>query len=158
MAKTISGNINGEGSRFGIVVSRFNHLITDRLLEGALDSLVRHNVEDDDIIIVRVPGAFEVPAAAKQLVASGKVDGVITLAAVIRGQTPHFDLVAAEIAKGVAHVSLESDVPVTFGVLTTDTLEQAVERAGTKAGNKGADAAMATMELVQVYKSIGSIG
>jgi 6,7-dimethyl-8-ribityllumazine synthase len=151
---TIEGILSATGLRSALVVSRFNSFITDRLVEGAVDALVRHGASETDITIVRVPGAFELPSAARRLALSGRYDAVICLAAVIRGGTPHFDYVAAEVSKGVAHVSMESSCPVTFGVLTCDSLEQAIERAGTKAGNKGADAAMAAMEMADLFKKL----
>lgn len=154
MVKTIEGRLDGKGIKIGIVQSRFNDFITSRLVDGAVDALVRHGVKDEDITVVKVPGSFEIPFAAKKLAANGKVDAVICIGAVIRGSTPHFDYVAAEVSKGVAHVGLESGVPVLFGVLTTDTLEQAIERAGTKSGNKGWDAAMGAIEMVQVVKGL----
>jgi 6,7-dimethyl-8-ribityllumazine synthase len=150
----IEGQLNAEGVRFAVVVSRFNHLITDRLLEGALDTLSRHGAEDDAITVVRVPGAWEVPAVAARVVEKLDVDAVICIAAVIRGGTPHFDYVAAEVSKGVAQVGMGSEIPVTFGVLTTDSLEQAIERAGTKGGNKGAEAALAAIELARVHQAL----
>jgi 6,7-dimethyl-8-ribityllumazine synthase len=136
------------------VVSRFNEFISRKLLEGALDALGRHGVSPDDVDVAWVPGSFEIPLTAGRLAASGRFDGVICLGAVIRGATPHFDYVAAEVAKGVAHVSLKTGVPVLFGVLTTDTIEQAVERAGTKAGNKGFDAAMAAIEMANLLREL----
>lgn len=154
MPRIIEGNLNAEGRKVAIVASRFNEFITARLIEGALDALTRHGVIDADIAICRVPGAFEIPQAAQRLALSGNYDGVICLGAVIRGSTPHFDYVAAEVSKGVAHINLEAKVPVIFGVLTTDTIEQAVERAGTKAGNKGFDAAMAFIEMADLYTKI----
>ena len=154
MPRIIEGNLNAEGRKVAIVASRFNEFITARLIEGALDALTRHGVKDADVTICRVPGAFEIPQAARRLALSGNYDGVICLGAVIRGSTPHFDYVAAEVSKGVAHVNMEACVPVIFGVLTTDTIEQAVERAGTKAGNKGFDAAMAFIEMADLYTKI----
>lgn len=148
------GKLNGQGMRFALVVGRFNELISTRLYEGALDCLRRHDVADGDIDVAWVPGAFEMPLVAKRLAEAGRYDAVICLGAVIRGGTPHFDYVAAEVAKGVAKVGLDSGVPVVFGVLTTDTIEQAVERAGTKAGNKGWDAAMSAIEMVDLFKKI----
>ena len=144
-----------EGLRFAIVVSRFNDFICSRLVEGAMDALKRHGASDEQVILVKVPGAFEIPLAAKKLAVSGKYDAVICLGAVIRGATPHFDYVAAEVSKGIANVALESNTPVTFGVLTTDNLEQAIERAGSKSGNKGAEAAMAAIEMANLYKELG---
>ncbi len=155
MPKHIEGNLNAAGMKPALVVSRFNSFITERLVEGALDALVRHGANDADITVVRVPGAFEIPLAARLAADSGKYDAVIALGAVIRGSTPHFDYVAAEVSKGLGHLSLEATVPVAFGVLTTDTIEQAIERAGTKAGNKGFDAAMTAIEMVNLVKAIG---
>jgi 6,7-dimethyl-8-ribityllumazine synthase len=146
------------GARFAIVASRFNHFIVDRLVDGALDGLVRHGADAALITLVRVPGAWEVPLIVQRLLRSAKVDAVIALAAVIRGATPHFDHVASAIAKGVASTSLEAKVPVAFGVLTTDTIEQAIERAGTKAGNKGWDAALTAIEMVSLTHSLGGAG
>ena len=147
MAKEISGNLMAEGKKFGLVLSRFNEFISGKLLEGALDALNRHGAKEADIEVVRVPGSFEIPFMAKIMAQSNKYDAVICLGAVIRGATPHFDYIAAEVAKGVAHVSIATGVPTIFGVVTTDTIEQAVERAGTKAGNKGFDAAVAAIEM-----------
>lgn len=155
MPKTIEGQITAEGLRFAIVVSRFNDFISSRLVEGARDALLRHGGNDESIEVVKVPGAFELPAVARRLTQSERFDAVICLGAVIRGATPHFDYVAAEVSKGIAAVSLESRVPVVFGVLTTDSLEQAIERAGSKSGNKGHDAAMAAMEMAGLYSQIG---
>ena len=152
--KIYEGNLIGEGLKFGIVVGRFNEFIGSKLLGGAIDALKRHGVEEEGIEVAWVPGAFEIPLAAKKMSNSEKYDGVITLGAVIRGSTPHFDYVSSEVTKGVAHVSLESNVPVIFGVLTTDTIEQAIERAGTKAGNKGYDAAMTAIEMANLLKQI----
>lgn len=152
MTKTIEGKLEAKGLRFGLIVSRFNSFISDRLVEGALDALVRHGAEEDAIQLVRVPGAFEIPVTAKKLAAAGQLDAIICLGAVIRGATPHFDYVSAEVSKGVAAVSLESGLPVVFGVLTTDTIEQAVERAGTKAGNKGFEAAMGAIEMANLFR------
>ncbi len=154
MPKTLEGKISAEGYRFGLVVSRFNDFISSKLVEGAVDALKRHGAAEDQLLLVKVPGAFEIPLAAKKLAESGKVDAVICLGAVIRGSTPHFDYVAAEVAKGIAVVSLDTRVPVSFGVLTTDNLEQAIERAGTKSGNKGWDAALAAMEMVNLFKQL----
>jgi 6,7-dimethyl-8-ribityllumazine synthase len=152
MPNVLEGRITAEGFRFALVVSRFNDFISSKLVEGALDALKRHGAEDADIALVKVPGAFEIPFTAKKLAAGGGFDAVICLGAVIRGATPHFDYVAAEMSKGIAQVGLEGSVPVTFGVLTTDDLEQAIERAGSKAGNKGWDAAMAAMEMVNLNR------
>ena len=154
MPKFVEGNLDGKGLTFGIVVSRFNSFICERLLEGALDALVRHGVSDADVTIARIPGAFEIPLAAQTMAASQKFDAVICLGAVIRGSTPHFDYVASEVSKGVASVSLQTGVPIAFGVLTTDTIEQAVERAGTKAGNKGFEAAVTAIETIHVLKAL----
>jgi len=154
MPKFIEGNLDAKGLTFGIVVSRFNSFICERLLEGAIDALIRHGANEADITVARIPGAFEIPLAAKTMAASQKFDAVICLGAVIRGSTPHFDYVASEVSKGVASVSLDSGVPVAFGVLTTDTIEQAVERAGTKAGNKGFEAAVTAIETVNVIKAL----
>lgn len=154
MAQVIEGKLTGKGKKVSIIASRFNDFITARLMEGAIDALIRHGIMDKDITIYRVPGAFEIPPVAKRLAESKKTDGVICLGAVIRGSTPHFDYVAAEASKGVAQVSLEAICPVVFGVLTTDTIEQAIERAGTKSGNKGFDAAMALLELMDLYEQI----
>ncbi|MGE5842129.1 MAG: 6,7-dimethyl-8-ribityllumazine synthase [Deltaproteobacteria bacterium] len=154
MAKTLEGKISAEGFRFGLVVSRFNDFISSKLVEGAMDALKRHGAAEEQLLVVKVPGAFEIPLAAKKLAESGKVDAVICLGAVIRGSTPHFDYVAAEVSKGIAVVSLETKIPVAFGVLTTDNLEQAIERAGTKSGNKGWDAALAAMEMVNLFRQL----
>ena len=155
MPNYIEGKLDASGLSFGIVVGRFNSFIAERLLEGALDALVRHGAADAAIDVVRVPGAYEIPLAAQKLAARNKYDAVICLGAVIRGSTPHFDFVANEVAKGIAHVSLETGVPVAFGVLTTDTIEQAVERAGTKAGNKGFDAAVTAIETANLLREMG---
>ena len=152
--KVFEGNFDGKGIKIAIVASRFNEFITKELIGGAEDTLLRHNVNTDDIYLYRVPGAFEIPSVCNKIAESGKYDAVITLGAVKRGSTPHFDYVAAEVSKGVASVSMKYNIPVIFGVLTTDTIEQAVERAGTKAGNKGSDAAMAALEMINLYKGI----
>jgi 6,7-dimethyl-8-ribityllumazine synthase len=152
MPQFFEGKLDAKGHKFGIVVSRFNSFICERLLEGAVDALVRHGADDKNIAVARVPGAFEIPLFAKKMAESGKYDALICLGAVIRGSTPHFDFVASEVSKGVAQVSLASGVPIAFGVLTTDTIEQAVERAGTKAGNKGFDAAVTAIEAVSLLK------
>jgi len=154
MPRTFEGRISAEGFSFAIVVSRFNDFISSKLVEGAIDALKRHGMDSEKLTLVKVPGAFEIPMTAKRLATSGKYDAVICLGAVIRGGTPHFEYVAAEVSKGIASVSLESNIPVTFGVLTTDNLEQAIERAGSKVGNKGWDAAMAAMEMVNLFKEI----
>jgi len=152
--KTIEGRLGAEGLQFAIVASRFNDFIVDRLVGGAVDYLVRHGADKENLILVRVPGAYEMPLAAKRLAQSKRFHGIICLGAVIRGSTPHFDYVAAEVSKGLAQIMLDSGIPVGFGVLTTDTLEQAVERAGSKAGNRGSDAAAATLEMVRVLEQI----
>ena len=154
MPRTLEGKISAEGFRFAIVVSRFNDFISSRLAEGAMDALRRHGAQEEQLTLLKVPGSFEIPLAAKKLAQSGRYDAVICLGAVIRGATPHFEYVAAEVSKGIANVSLETNIPVTFGVLTTDTLEQAIERAGTKSGNKGWDAAMAAMEMVNLFREM----
>lgn len=154
MGKTYEGMLDAKGKKFAIVVSRFNSFICDRLVEGALDCLRRHGAAEADIDLVRVPGAFEIPAAAGRVAGSGRYDAVIALGAVIRGATPHFDYVAAEAAKGIAQVAQNAPCAVSFGVLTCDTIEQAVERAGTKAGNKGADAAAAAMEMANLFGAL----
>ncbi|MBP1919596.1 6,7-dimethyl-8-ribityllumazine synthase [Youngiibacter multivorans] len=148
--KVYEGKLISEGKRYGIVVGRFNEFIGGKLLSGALDGLRRHGVSEEDIEISWVPGAFEIPLIAKKMAAGGKYDAVICLGAVIKGSTPHFDYVSSGVSKGVAHVSLETGIPVIFGVLTTDTIEQAIERAGTKAGNKGFDAAVTAVEMVNL--------
>ena len=154
MSKVYEGQLDARGLKVALVLSRFNSFITERLLDGAKDALLRHGGSDDNFTIVRVPGAFELPMVVKKLVESEKYEAIIALGAVIRGSTPHFDYVAAETTKGLAHVALDSGVPVAFGVLTCDTIEQAVERAGTKAGNKGFDAAMTAMEMVNLFKEL----
>jgi len=154
MAKVIEGKLAAKGVTFGIVVSRFNDFINTRLLEGALDALNRHGAEDKNISIVKVPGSFEIPLMAKKLADSGNYDSVICLGAVIRGATPHFEYISAEVTKGIANVSLDTGVPVSFGILTTDNIEQAIERAGTKSGNKGWDAALSAIEMVNVLKAV----
>ena len=152
--RTFEGKFDGKGVKIGIVVGRFNEFITSKLVGGALDVLKRNDVSEENIDIAWVPGAFEIPLIAKKLAQSKKYDAVITLGAVIKGSTPHFDYVCAEVSKGVAHVSLESEIPVIFGVLTTNSIEEAIERAGTKAGNKGADAAMTAIEMINLIKGI----
>ncbi|MBM4035063.1 MAG: 6,7-dimethyl-8-ribityllumazine synthase [Planctomycetes bacterium] len=154
MPRIIEGELSAKGLRFGIAVSRFNDFITSRLLGGALDALARSGAADGDITVVRVPGAREVPIVAKHMAESGNFDAVICLGAVIRGSTPHFDYVAAESSKGVAEIALKTGLPVIYGILTTDTIEQAVERAGTKAGNRGYDAAVAAIELANVLRQL----
>jgi 6,7-dimethyl-8-ribityllumazine synthase len=154
MPKIYEGKLNAEGRKFVLVASRFNDFITDRLVGGALDALLRCGAKDADIDLVKVPGAFEIPLAAKKMAAKKKHDAVICLGAVIRGATPHFDYVSAEVSKGIALVSLETGVPVIFGIITADTIEQAIERAGTKAGNKGWNAAMSAVEMVNLMESV----
>lgn len=154
MPKILEANLIATGKKFTLVVSRFNDFITDRLVGGAVDALLRSGAADEDIRIVKVPGAFEIPLAAKKMAVKGVCDAVICLGAVIRGSTPHFDYVAAEVSKGVAMVSMESEIPVIFGVLTTDTIEQAIERAGAKAGNKGWSAAMAAVEMANLMEVV----
>ena len=152
--KTLEGKLVAEGAKVAIVASRFNEFITSKLIGGAVDGLKRHNVEDDDITLAWVPGAFEIPVIAKKLAESGKYDAVICVGAVIRGSTSHYDYVCVEVSKGIATVSMNTGVPVLFGVLTTDTIEQAIERAGTKAGNKGYDCALSAIEMINLIKNI----
>ncbi|MCH5209851.1 MAG: 6,7-dimethyl-8-ribityllumazine synthase [Oscillospiraceae bacterium] len=152
--RVLEGNFSGNGIKVAIIASRFNEFITSKLVSGAEDCLKRHGVKDDDISAVWVPGAFEIPLTAKRVAKSGKYDAVICVGAVIRGATDHYDYVCSEVSKGIAAVSLETDVPVLFGILTTDTIEQAIERAGTKAGNKGTDCAMSALEMVNLMKNI----
>jgi 6,7-dimethyl-8-ribityllumazine synthase len=154
MGKTFTGNFDAGDSRIAIVGSRFNDFIVGELLEGAKDCLSRHGVSEDDVDVAWVPGSFEIPMAAKRLVASGRYAAVICLGCLIQGDTPHFNYISSEVTKGIAQVSLDSDVPVTFGVITADTLDQAIERAGTKAGNKGFDAAMTALEMIDLWKAI----
>jgi 6,7-dimethyl-8-ribityllumazine synthase len=154
MPKIHEANLIAEGKKFALVVSRFNDFITERLLSGALDALVRCGASEQDIEIVKVPGSFEIPLAAKKMAKTNRFDAVICLGAVIRGSTPHFDYISAEVSKGVAQVSMESEIPVIFGVITTDTIEQAIERAGTKAGNKGWSAAIAAIEMANLFAAI----
>ncbi len=155
MSKSFEGVLLGKGLRFGIVVSRFNDFISSKLLSGAQDALLRHGVAEDDIDIARTPGSLEIPLLALKLAQSGRYDAIICLGAVIRGGTPHFDYVAAELSKGIARVSLETGLPIIHGVITADTLEQAIERAGTKRGNKGFDAAVSAIEMANLIKSLG---
>jgi 6,7-dimethyl-8-ribityllumazine synthase len=154
MPKTIQADLNAQGLKFGIIASRFNDFITARLLDGAVDGLLRHGASGDDIDIVRVPGSFEIPFVAQRMARAKKYDAIICLGAVIRGATPHFEYVSAEVSKGIAAVSMDSGVPVIFGVLTTDTIEQAVERAGTKSGNKGWDAALSAVEMANLLRRL----
>lgn len=152
--KTLEGKLTAKNMKIAIVVARFNEFITSKLLSGCIDCLIRHEAADEDLNVAWVPGAFEIPMAAKKLAESGKYDAVICLGAVIRGATPHFDYVCAEASKGIAQVSMQTGVPVAFGVLTTENIQQAVERAGTKAGNKGVDCAMTAMEMVNLFKEM----
>jgi 6,7-dimethyl-8-ribityllumazine synthase len=155
MGKQYEGSLVGKGLKFGIVVSRFNEFITNKLLSGAQDALKRHDVADEDVDIAWVPGAFEIPVVAQKMAQSNTYDAVICLGAVVRGSTPHFEYVASEVSKGIAKVGLKTGLPVTYGVVTADTLEQAIERAGTKAGNRGFDAAVDAIEMVNLMKNIG---
>lgn len=152
--KTLEGKLTAKNMKIAIVVARFNEFITSKLLSGCIDCFIRHEAADEDLTVAWVPGAFEIPMAAKKLAESGKYDAVICLGAVIRGATPHFDYVCAEASKGIAQVSMQTGVPVAFGVLTTENIQQAVERAGTKAGNKGVDCAMIAMEMVNLFKEM----
>jgi len=154
MPKVFEGQLVVKGKKFGIVASRFNEFITNKLLEGALDALKRHGVKDEEITIAWVPGSFEIPYAAQRMAKSGKYDALICVGAVIRGSTPHFEYIAAEVTKGIAQTGLSTDVPVIYGVITPDTLEQAIERAGTKAGNKGFQAAMSAVEMVNLFDKL----
>ncbi|MBW7865191.1 MAG: 6,7-dimethyl-8-ribityllumazine synthase [Candidatus Hydrogenedens sp.] len=156
MTRVIEGNFSQPDRRFGIIASRFNEFITVKLLGGALDTLKRHGVPEENITVAWVPGAFEIPLVAKKMAESGQYDAVLALGCVIRGATPHFDYVAAEAAKGVGQTMLQTGVPVMFGILTTENIEQAIERAGTKAGNKGADAAMGALEMVSLMEQLGA--
>lgn len=155
MKKVFEGMLQGNGLRFGLVVSRFNEFVTRKLLDGAQDGLIRHGVNSEDIDVAWVPGSFEIPLVAKKLAQAKKYDAVICLSAVVRGGTPHFDYIAAEVSKGIASVGLETGLPVIFGVITTDNLEQAIERAGTKMGNKGFDAAISAIEMANLIKELG---
>jgi 6,7-dimethyl-8-ribityllumazine synthase len=154
MVKSFEGKLDAKGFRFAIVLSRFNDFIVGRLINGAMDALLRHGADEKKIEVIKVPGSFEIPLAAKKAAKSGKYDSVICLGAVIRGSTPHFEYVAAEVTKGIATVGLEAEIPVTFGILTTDNIEQAIERAGSKSGNKGWDAAVSAVEMVNLLKQI----
>ncbi len=157
MANIFEGNLSAEGLRFAVVQSRFNDFIGSRLLDGAIDTLIRSGAKEDDIDVVKVPGAFEMPLLARKLAEKGVYDAVICLGCVVRGATPHFDYIAAEVSKGIAATSLETGRPISFGVITADTLEQAIERAGTKAGNKGSDAALTAIEMANLLKTIGKV-
>jgi len=154
LLKQFEGHLYAKGFRFGLVVSRFNEFISGKLLTGALDALKRHEAKEEDIEVAWVPGAFEIPLVAKKMVKSGRYDAVVCLGAVIRGDTPHFDYISSEVTKGIAQVGLETEIPVMFGIITSDTLEQAIERAGSKAGNKGWDAALGAIEMVNLIKKI----
>jgi 6,7-dimethyl-8-ribityllumazine synthase len=154
--KTIEGKLVSKGYKFALIISRFNELISKKLLEGALDCLLRHDVKDKDISVIWVPGAFEIPLVAQKAAQTGKFDAVICLGALIRGATPHFEYISAEVTKGISQVSLQTGLPVIFGILTTDTIEQAVERAGTKSGNKGFSAATSALEMINLFKELGN--
>lgn len=154
MPKNLEGNLIAEGKKFAIVVSRFNDFVTKELVSGCIDALIRHGAADKDLAVAWVPGAFEIPLAAQKMAATGKFDAVICLGTVIRGATPHFDYIAAEVSKGTARVSQETGLPVIFGVITADTIEQAIERAGTKGGNKGRDAALSAIEMANLLDKI----
>lgn len=156
LIRQFEGHLSAKGFRFGIIVSRFNEFISGKLLTGAFDVLKRHDATEEDIEVFWVPGSFEIPLVAKKIAGSGRFDAVVCLGAVIRGATPHFDYVASEVAKGIALVGLETEIPIMFGVITSDTLEQAIERAGTKAGNKGWDAALGAIEMANLLKTIDS--
>lgn len=153
-AKIIKGKMIAKDKKFGIVVSMFNEFVSSKLMEGAVDTLGKHGVKESDVTVVCVPGSFEIPMLAKKMANSGKYDAIICLGAIIRGETPHFDFVASEAAKGVAKVAMDSDIPCIFGILTTDNLEQALDRAGTKSGNKGRDAARSAIELIDLYSAV----
>jgi len=152
--KIIEGELQAKGLKFGIVISRFNEFITSKLLDGAKDALVRHGAKEDDIDVAKVPGSFEIPMIAKKMAAKGVYNAIICLGTVIRGATPHFEYISAEVSKGIASASMETGVPIAFGIITCDTIEQAVERAGTKSGNKGWDAAMTAIEMAQLLKKM----
>jgi 6,7-dimethyl-8-ribityllumazine synthase len=154
MPRIIEGSLSAKGLTFGVVVSRFNDFIGDRLLEGAIDTLLRSGASETDINIVKVPGSFEIPVAAQALIKNGKYDAIICLGAIIRGSTPHFDYIASEAAKGIARLSMEAGLPIAFGIITADSIEQAIERAGTKSGNKGRDAALNAIEMANLFKEL----
>ncbi|RKY42648.1 MAG: 6,7-dimethyl-8-ribityllumazine synthase [Candidatus Makaraimicrobium thalassicum] len=153
-SKIVKGSMMAKNKRFGIVVSRFNEFVSSKLLEGALDTLLKHGVKENDISVVWVPGSFEIPVLAKKIAGSGKYDAVVCLGTIIRGETPHFDFIASEAAKGVAKVAMESDIPCIFGIITADNLEQALDRAGVKSGNKGREAARTAIEMCNLYSEI----
>src|SRR2546421_7170474 len=155
MAKTYEGNLIATGLRFGIVASRWNSFITERMLAGAIDALVRHGAAEEQIQVARVPGTWEIPAAAKKMVNGGAVDAVVCIGCLIRGETPHFDYLASEVTSAIGNLALESGIPVTYGVITVETLEQAIDRAGGKSGNKGAEAAVAAIEMVNLFREMG---
>ena len=155
MPEIIQGEFKAHGIRIGIVVSRFNEFITQQMLNGAIDALTRHGAEDENIQIIKVPGAFEIPYAAALMARQKRYDTIICLGAVIRGETPHFEYISAEVTKGIAQIALDTSIPIIYGVITTESIEQAIERAGTKAGNKGWDAAMAAIEMVDLYRKMG---
>ena len=155
MSKQYEGMLLGKGLRFGVVISRFNEFFSRKLLDGAMDTLLRHGVNDEDIEVAWTPGSFEIPLIAQKMAQTGKYDAVICLGAVIRGSTPHFDYIAAEVTKGIANINLNTGLPIIYGVITTDTLEQAIERSGSKVGNKGKDAAVSAIEMANLVKSIG---
>jgi 6,7-dimethyl-8-ribityllumazine synthase len=155
MPRIIEGGLSAKGLRFGLVLSRFNDFIGSKLLEGAVDTLLRSGASDGDIDVVKVPGSFETPVAAQAMIKNGRYDAVICLGAIIRGSTPHFDYIASEAAKGIAKLSLEAGLPISFGIITADNLEQAIERAGTKSGNKGKDAALSAIEMANLFKELG---
>ncbi len=157
MPQMIDAKLSAKGKKFGIIVSRFNDFITSKLVDGALDALIRSDARDQDIVIVKVPGAFEIPLAAQKMAAAKKYDAIICLGAVIRGATSHYDYVCAEVSKGIASVSLDTGVPVMFGILTTETIEQAIERAGTKSGNKGFEVAMGAIEMANLGENLGQV-
>lgn len=157
MVKAIEGQLSASGMRLAIVAARFNSFVVEPLVSGAIDTIARHGGRVDDLTVVRVPGSYEIPLACKKLAETGRFDGIVALGAVIRGATSHYDLVCAETAKGISNVQMEFGIPVAFGVLTTDTIEQAIERAGTKAGNKGCDAAMAAIEMVSLGREVGKL-
>jgi len=154
MPRIIEGNLNASGKKFAIVLSRFNHFFADKLLSGALDALVRHGAAEDDIEICRCPGSFEIPAVTAKIARAGRHDAIICLGVLIRGDTPHFEYITAEVTKGIASLALETELPISYGIITADTLEQAIERAGTKAGNKGYDAAVAAIEMSNLFSEL----
>lgn len=155
-AKRYEGTLDAKGLKFGLVISRFNNFFTDKLVEGAVDCLVRHGATEANLELTYVPGSFEIPMVAARLIKSGKYDAIICLGAIIRGDTPHFDFIASEASKGIAKLGMKGDIPVIYGLITADTLEQAIERSGTKAGNKGWDAAETAIEMVNIYRAIGA--